>query len=405
MPDRPPDPELDAAVRFARQLSRRRFLTRGGMGIAGLALAPSLLAACTDSAGGSGGPQGGNGDRKLRISNWDAYIDEDDDGNVDGDGTSIAAFEKATGISVTYRKDYNDNDEYFSKVYSPLLGKDRRLEADITVPTYWMAARIIGLGWTEELPFDEIPNFKYLEPSYMSLPWDPGATHHLPWQAGVTGIAWNPKLVGGDLESFNDLFDPKLKGRVAFLTEMRDSVGLTMLGNGADPTDPGFDTMIRALDKIGRAAKDGQILKFTGNEYLRSLENGDIAACVAWSGDIPQLDPELGIKFRIPSEGGMRWFDTMTIPKGSPNRIAAARWMNYVYDPENAAKITEWVQYISPVIGVKEILLDAGGETAELANDPLVFPDAATNAMLKVFGELKPEDEQLMQEKFNEITG
>jgi spermidine/putrescine transport system substrate-binding protein len=268
-----------------------------------------------------------------------------------------------------------------------------------------MAARIIGLGWTEELPLDEIPNFKYLQPSYMSLPWDPGATHHLPWQAGITGIAWNPKLVGGNLSSVNDLFDPKLKGKVAFLTEMRDSLGLTMLGNDANPADPAFDTMMRALDRIERAAEDGQILKFTGNEYLRSLENGDIAACIAWSGDIPQLDPELGIKFAIPTEGGMRWFDTMTIPKGAPNRVAAARWMNYVYEPENAARITEWVQYISPVKGVKEILIDAGGEAAELAANPLVFPNEATEARLKVFGELGPEDEQAVQKRFNEITG
>jgi spermidine/putrescine transport system substrate-binding protein len=405
LPDRRPhDPDLEAAIRFARQMSRRRFLVRGGVGLGGLVLAPSLLAACGDDDGGGGEASGGDGDKKLTFSNWDAYIDEDDDGNVDGDGTIIAGFEKATGIDMTYRKDFNDNDEYFNKIYSPLLGKGKRIDADITAPTYWMAARIIGLGWTEELPLDEIPNHKNLEDSYLDLKWDPGAKHHMPWQAGITGIAWNPALVGGDLSSVNDLFDAKLKGKVAMLTEWRDSVGLTMFGDGTDPSEGDMDAMNAAMDKIEQAKSDGQILKFTGNEYLRSLENGDIAACVAWSGDIAQLDPELGIKFAIPAEGGMQWFDTMTIPKGARNRVAAARWMNYVYEPENAAKLTEWVQFVSPVKGVKEILIEAGGDSAALAENPLIFPDEETTGRLKVFAELDQDDEITIQKRFNEIS-
>jgi spermidine/putrescine transport system substrate-binding protein len=407
MSDRHVDPELEQAIRFARQMSRRRFMVRGGLGLGGLLLGPSLLAACgDDDDGGSGGgsAEGGDGDKEVVFSNWDAYIDEDDNGNVDGPGTTIAGFQEATGIKMTYRKDFNDNDEYFNKIYSPLLGSGKRIDADITAPTYWMAARIIGLGWTEELPLDEIPNHENLEDAYLDLEWDRGAKHFMPWQAGITGIAWNPELVGGDLASANDLFDPKLKGKVAMLTEWRDSVGLTMFGAGDDPSKADLDAINAAMDTIEKAKSDGQILKFTGNEYLRSLENGDIAACTAWSGDIAQLDPELGIKFAIPEEGGMQWFDAMTIAKGSPNRVAAARWMNYVYEPENAAKITSWVQYISPVKGVKDVLLANGGEDAELAENVLIFPDDDTRSRLAVFAELEQEDEIAVQERFNTIT-
>jgi spermidine/putrescine transport system substrate-binding protein len=389
-------------------MSRRRFMVRGGLGLGGLLLAPSFLAACGDDDDGgssSGGADGGDGDKEVTFSNWDAYIDEDDNGNVDGAGTTIADFEKATGITMTYKKDFNDNDEYFNKIYSPLLGNGKRIAADITAPSSWMAARIIGLGWTEELPLDEIPNHKNLEDAYLDLDWDPGAKHFMPWQAGISGIAWNPKLVGGDLTSANDLFDPKLKGKVAMLTEWRDTVGLTMLGEGTDPSKADMADINAALDKIEKAKSDGQVLKFTGNEYLRSLENQDIAACVAWSGDILQLDPELGIKFAIPDEGGMQWFDTMVISKGSPNRVAAARWMNYVYDPENAAKITAWVQYISPVKGVKEALIAQGEEGAALAESPLLFPDEETLSNVKVFGELEQQDDVDVQTRFNEITG
>ncbi|MEZ5139097.1 MAG: spermidine/putrescine ABC transporter substrate-binding protein [Acidimicrobiales bacterium] len=257
----------------------------------------------------------------------------------------------------------------------------------------------------EELPLDDIPNHANLLDSYLDLAWDPGATKNMPWQAGITGIAWNPKLTGGDVTSIEDLYDSKLKGKVSFLTEMRDSVGLTMFGMGADPADADLDEINAALDKIEAATSSGQILKFTGNEYLRSLENGDIAACIAWSGDIAQLDPELGIQFAIPEEGGMQWFDTMVVPKGAPNVPAAAKWMDFVYDPENAAAITEYVQYVSPVKGVKEALEAKGGDAAALAESPLLFPDDETLGRLSVFGELDQEDEIDIQSRFNDITG
>lgn len=409
MPEEPRDPELLAAVEMARRLSRRRFLGRSAMGVGAAAIGPSLLAACgsssSDGGSSSGGAAAGTGDKELVISNWDAYIDEDDKGNVDTPGTTIGDFEKQTGIKVTYKKDFNDNDEYFNKVYSPVLGKGKRIGPDITVPTYWMAARIIGLGWTEELLLDQIPNHKNLEDNYLDLKWDPGAKHFMPWQAGITGIAWNPKLTGRDLKSANDLFDPKLKGKVTFLTEMRDSVGLTMFALGSNPSDAKMDDIDAALAKIKQATDDGQILKFTGNEYLRSLENGDVAACIAWSGDIAQLDPKLGIKFAIPEEGGMQWFDAMTVAKGARNTVAAAKWMNFVYDPENAARITEFVQYISPVKGVRDALLAKGGDAAKLADSPLLFPDDATLKRVQVFGELSQDDEVSVQSQFNDITG
>jgi spermidine/putrescine transport system substrate-binding protein len=408
MAERPQDPELLAAISMARRLSRRRFLTTSSLGLSAAVLGPSLLAACgsdSDSDSSSEGATAGTGDSELIISNWDAYIDEDDNGNVDGDGTTIARFSEENGVKVTYKKDFNDNDEYFNKVYSPILGKGKRINPDITVPTYWMAARIIGLGWTEELLLDEIPNHANLEDNYLNLDWNPGATNFMPWQAGIAGIAYNPAKTGGDLKSMNDLYDEKLKGQVTMLTEWRDTVGLTMMGQGASASEANMDDINAALDKIEEATQSGQILKFTGNEYLRSLENGDIAACVAWSGDIAQLDPELGIKFVIPEEGGTQWFDAMTVAKGALNTVAAAKWMNFVYDPENAATITEFVQYISPVKGVREVLEARGGDSAALAENPLIFPDAETTERLQVFGSLSEDDEVAVQTRFNDITG
>jgi spermidine/putrescine transport system substrate-binding protein len=201
-----------------------------------------------------------------------------------------------------------------------------------------------------------------------------------------------------------DLFDDKFHGRVALFTEMRDTLGLVMLGLGLDPTVVDEDGMNKALDFIEDAVNSGQIRQFTGNEYIESLENENFVACVAWSGDVAQIaNPD--VTFVIPEEGGMSWFDTMVIPKGAPNAVAAAKFMNFVYDPKNAALLTQYVQFVSPVVGVKEGLLKRGGDAADLANNPLLFPSDEEKARLKVFASLPREMDQRITDRFIGIYG
>ena len=390
----PRDPQLANAIQVHQRLSRRKFLQRSGLGLGAAMLAPQLLAACSTP-----------GANEFTISNWVAYIDEDDSGNAKGKGTTLANFQKATGIKVNYLTDFNDNDAYFNKSFSPLLGRGKTIAADIAVPTNWMAARIKSLGWLDELDLKNIPNHKNLEDIYLGLSWDPKAEYFMPWQAGIGGIAYNPKLTGGKLESCNDLFDKKIKGKVTMLTELRDSVGLTMFGLGKDPSKADPDDINEALDKIEKAKNDGQILKFTGNEYLQGLAAGEIAACVAWSGDIYSLESDTKIEFIVPEEGGTQWFDTMVVPKGARHKADAEAWMNYVYDPEHAAQITTFVGYNSPVKGVREVLEKQGKDGAALAADPLVFPSGKTLERLRVFGPMDQKDEIAIQTRFNRITG
>jgi spermidine/putrescine transport system ATP-binding protein len=379
----------------------------GGLGIwlASLGSGGGDDDAATGTLGGSGGTGAstlGDGAGEVRILNWQAYVDPSEDGAV---GT-VDRFTEATGISVNYLEDFNDNNEVFNRVLQPVLGTGNTLDYDIVCPTYWMAARLKNLGWLEPLPADLIPNIKNLQPQYLGLSWDRGANYHLPWQAGITGIAYNPELTGRELTSVLDLFDPEFAGRVGMLTEMRDTVGLVMAAMGADPAVFDEAAMTAALDMIEENANNGQIRAFTGNEYLGSLENGDFAACVAWSGDIVQLQYDRpDIQFVIPEAGGMSWFDTMIIPKGAPNGRAVAEWMNFVYDPVQAAQLTYWVQYLSPVLGVKEELLRLGGDYAAVAESPILFPDEATQARLKVFAELSEDVDLAMTERFSGITG
>jgi spermidine/putrescine transport system substrate-binding protein len=376
-------------------------MTRTGLAVGGIALGPQLLAACGGDDEGSGGGSGSGED--VYFENWPEYLDTPD-GDLYGAGGTLATFQEQTGLTIKYTEAFNDNNEYFAKI-QPLLSKGDPIGPNIIAPTNWMAGRLIQLGWVEKLPLDKIPNSSNLLPQFQKPPTDPTGEYSLPWQAGIGGIAYNINATDGkELTSVQDLWDPALKGKVSMLTEMRDTVGIIAMSLGIDITDPSFEQMEPAFAKLQEEVDNGQIRQFTGNEYVGPLEEGSLAACIAWSGDVLGMgNPD--VRFVVPDTGGTLWFDTMVIPAGASNLDAVAEWMNFVYDPVNAAKITESVQFISPVAGVQDELRKMGGEAAALADNPLLFPDAATEARLQIFGNLSDEEEQKFDEEFSKISG
>jgi spermidine/putrescine transport system ATP-binding protein len=399
-----------AAPPVPARFSRRRVLVGGGVVAAG-AVGAVLLSSVgsNDSGGGSGDAATGGGEAggglgqgadRLEIINWTEYIDVSEDGE---EGT-IDRFQDESGISVNYSETWNDNNEAYGKEFVAYLEGDTPTPWDIAVPTYWMAARLKAKDWLAPIPYNLIPNYVNLEPQYLNVTWDPGGKFNLPWQGGVTGFAYNIAETGRELGSINDLFDPEFAGRIGFFTEMRDSLGLVMLGQGNDPANPTEDTIADALDQIEAATSDGQIRRFTGNDYLQDIDNGNFAACIAWSGDIAQSsNPD--VRFVFPEEGAMSWFDTMVIPVQAANGVAAARFMDYVYDPVVAARIAAYVQFISPVKGVREELEKLGGDAAALAESPLLFPGDAEKARMFVFGDMSEDLDTETTDRFLTITG
>jgi spermidine/putrescine transport system ATP-binding protein len=392
------------------RFDRRTLLIGGGVVAAGAVGALALSSVGGGSgkvggvsdAGGEGSVGGGlgSGSSSLHVINWIEYIDLSE-GSYKG---TVDRFEEATGISTEYSETWNDNNENYGKDFVAYLEAGNRTPWDIAVPTYWLAARLKAKEWIAPLPFNLIPNYVNLDPSYLSVNWDPGAKFNLPWQAGVTGFAYNLKETGRELKSINELWDADFKGRIGLFTEMRDTLGLVMLGQGNDPSTPTEDAMAQALDEIERQTSSGQVRRFTGNDYLQDIQNGNFAACIAWSGDIAQSsNPD--VRFVVPEEGGMSWFDTMVIPIGAANGVAAARWMNFVYDPVNAALITANVGYVSPVLGVRDELVKLGGDAAALADSSLLFPTDEDKARLHVFGEMADDVDQRITDRFITITG
>ncbi|HEU5149720.1 MAG TPA: polyamine ABC transporter ATP-binding protein [Iamia sp.] len=392
------------------RISRRNVLVGGGVAVAG-AVGAVLLSSIGDGGGSSSTAGGaaaageaggglGQGADQLRVINWTEYIDVTEEGEQ---GT-IDRFKADTGIDIDYSESWNDNNEAYGKEFVAYLEAGRSTPWDIAMPTYWLTQRLMEREWLAPIPYNLIPNYANIDPQYMNLAWDPGGKFNLPWQAGVTGFAYNIAETGRELRSINELFDPELAGKIGFFTEMRDSIGLVMLGQGNDPANPTEDTINEALDRIEQANADGQIRRFTGNDYLQDIQNGNFAACIAWSGDIAQSsNPD--VRFVFPEEGAMSWFDTMVIPVGAANGVAAARFMDYVYDPEVAARIAAYVQFISPVRGVREELEKLGGDAAALAESPLLFPGDEEKARMFVFGDMSEELDEQVTDRFLTITG
>ena len=396
---------------LARGLVSRRSAMMGAAGLS----AAAFLAACgsegrnpstPNATGGGAAPSAkaaqdmSDTEKVVNWSNWTEYIDVTDDGKS---RPSIDAFTKATGIKVNYTEDYLDNDEFYAKV-RPLLEGGQDTGRDIWCSTDWMVARLIRQGYVQKLDMANIPNSKNLNDSLKNVEFDPGRAHSLPWQSGFAGIAYNPKATGGKkVESVGQLLtDPALKGKVTLLTEMVDTMGLVLLELGKDPakfTDADFDS---ALQMIQKAKDSGQILRFTGNEYTDGLAKGDIAACMAWTGDVVQLqfDNE-DVQYALPDKGFMLWSDNFVIPAMARHKKNAELLINHYYDPAVMAQVAAWVNYIPPVKGANEELVKID---PELGKNPLIAPTPEVLAKSHVIRGLSPEEHAKYSRAFNAVV-
>ena len=303
-------------------------------------------------------------------------------------------------MKVDYIEDVNDNDEWFGKNRAA-LSQGQSIDRDITVLTDWMAGRMVRLGYLEKLDKSAIPNMSNLVDTLASPSFDPNREYTLPWQSGMTGIGFDPGRAG-EVTSIEQLLeDPKLKGKVTFLTEMPDTMGLLLQLDGADPGDFTDAEWNAAIARLQQAVDSGQIRQFTGNDYSGLLAKGDIWACTAWSGDMVQLQLDNpNLQFAIPESGGMIWTDNMMIPTGG-DVLTASTFMNFVYDPEIAAQIEAYVNYICPVKGAKE---EAAKLDPELADNQLIFPDDAALGQVKIFN-AEAADDPKYKEQFQAVIG
>ncbi len=391
------DPMLQRLVREARNstFSRRTVLQGAGIGAATLA-----LAAC--SVGTSGKPTAAKDDpssKTLNWDNWSYYLDQDGKKYP-----TLIAFEKQTGITVKYDVAVDDNNTYYAKVKDQLaLGQD--IGADTVCLTDWMVSRLIGLGYVQKLDHSKIPNIKNLSPSLQKPDFDDGRNYSLPWQSGFAGLCWNKEKLPNGLKNVSELWDPALKGKVGVLSEMRDTIGLIMMEQGVDISSKswGDAEFTKAVEEFAKYVKSGQIRNIKGNSYADDLKSGDTIAAIVWSGDVTSINGEVGgdkFGFAIPDTGGTLWSDNFVIPIGSTKKTNAEKLMNYYYEPEVAAKVAAYVNYITPVVGAKEAMQKVD---PKLVDNQLIFPDQATLDKVKIFRTLTNAEQTKYNAQFEAV--
>jgi spermidine/putrescine transport system substrate-binding protein len=402
----------------ARRITRRQLLRGAGRGAAGLAAA-SFLASCS-SGGSSGSPSPSGAEtsmpplaHELSVAQWPLYIDRARGGHR----PTLEAFQKETGIQVDYREVINDNEEFFAKLV-PQFQAGQPTGWDIIALSDWVVTRMDRGGWLERLNWDLLPTARRNMLSAFRDPiFDPGNAHSVPWQGGVTGVAYHPdKVPGGKIESFGDLWNEALAGHVGMLTEMVDSMSLTLLLLGVEPVEATLDDAERAQAKLIEQRDAGIVRDYYGQDYIEALTAGDTWASMAWSGDVfynKYLGGAPDLEFVVPIEGGMIWTGPLEIPQKAAHPTDAHAFMDFYYRPEIAAQVTDWVLYMTPVKGVQEIMADKArkmsGANARyyetLSTSPLLFPpEDPASANLHQYKALSEDEFQRYNDLFSSVV-
>ncbi|MGH3878149.1 MAG: polyamine ABC transporter substrate-binding protein, partial [Actinophytocola sp.] len=384
----------------------RRTVLRGMLAAGAFAATGGALSACgmpgtRRNPADCRAPDQSESDKKLVVSNWPLYIDVAEDDETQR--PTVLAFTEQTGIDVTYQEDVNDNNEFFGKVRNQ-LSACQTIDRDIIVLTDWMAARLIRLGWVQPLQKNRLANVDAnMLDSLRGRSWDENNEYAVPWQTGLAGIAFNGNVTP-EVRTVDELLTRRdLRGKVTMLSEMRDTMGLLLLSEGSDPSNFTEEQFDQALNKLQAAVDSGQIRRFTGNDYAQELAKGDIAACVAWSGDVIQLNFEdEQVQFVTPESGVMLWSDNMLVPNEATHQANAEAFMNYYYEPAVAAELAAWVNYICPVEGAQAEMEKID---PELAANQLIFPDETVLSTSKVFMALNEAEERIFEDKFQQVIG
>ncbi|MGW0749221.1 ABC transporter substrate-binding protein [Streptomyces sp. NPDC002587] len=385
--------------------SRRAALR--GLGATGLlaALTGCGVPAAYVPEGRREGVDRSGGDRSVAFSNWPLYIDTDEED--EGRRPTLEAFSRRTGIEVRYTEEINDNDEFFGKV-SPALMNHQETGHDLIVVSDWMAARFVHLGWAQKMDRSAQSNVaEYLDPQLRSPAFDEGRLHTVPWQSGITGIAYNRKALGREIKSVGDLWQSDLAGKVTLFSGLDESFALLMQGEGVDVTRWTESDFHRMCDRVESLVGKRHIRRFTGNDYTSDLSKGDVLACQAYSGDAIQLQADNpDIEFVVPEEGAELWAESLLVPNLARHKANAEALIDHYYDPEVAAELAASVNYVCPVPAAREVLAGSGDkETAELAENPLVFPDGDMRKRLVVARDISSAERRSLERRWNAIVG
>lgn len=394
----PEDPIVRDLVSLIRgqQLNRRQLFR--GAAVAGAGLGTLGLASCA---------AGGGTKDNITWGNWTYYLDYDEKTSTN---PTLDEFIDKTGINVNYVEDIDDNNTFYGKI-KDALAQDKFTGYDVVTFTDWMNARLIQAKQVQEFDYANMPNVKanLVDAQWDALDVDPGRKHTIPWQMPTSSWAWNTEAVPNGIKTLDDFLQPALKGKVGVLSEMRDTMGLILAGQGVDPSGKWGDTeWDKAMAWLDDALKSGQITQVKGNSYTQDLETGVTLAAMVWTGDVVMMNVESdkGPQWtvEIPESGGMIASDSFSVPNGTTAEAKASveKLIDFYYQPEIAARVADYVNYVTPVKGAQAEMEKVNPDNVD---NPAIFPTEEAWKRLHPFRTLTAEEDKRYSDEFQNVMG
>ena len=333
----------------------------------------------------------------LNVYNWADFIGE----------TTLKDFEEEFGIEVNY--DVYDNSQIVD--VKLMAGKSGY---DVVVHAASNSAQLIPIGIYKELDREKLPNWKNLDPALMErvAVFDPGNRYGFPYMWGTTGFSYNKGMVlermaDAPIDSADLIFNPDIVSRfadcgVTLLDSASSVLGMAMvyLGYNANST---VAVELKAAENLLRAIRP-YIKYFSSSKMLLDLPAQEVCIAQSYSGDYSvanRLAADEGIdielKFNIPIEGSLIWFDLIYIPADAPNPDAAHLFINYLMRPDVIAVISDYTGYANANLKATPLVDES------MTSDIAVYPDQTVLDRLSVTNILPPKIERRRSRSWTRI--
>lgn len=317
--------------------------------------------------------------QELVFLNWPDYMDQD----------LIKKFEKQHGVKV--RQVYYETEVEQERLLSLTNGKGY----DLVLVSMINGLSYLNRKWLAPVGAASVPNIRHIDPAWGRMAPEL-MKHAVPFSWGTMGIAYRKDLVKGEVRGWKDLLRPQegLRGRIFMIKDLRDAIvpALKILGYSVNSTST---EELDAAEKVLLAQKP--FVKKYGYPDLdknSQLVKGDILMAMVYNGDALMLQEfNKNIVFVFPEEGSNLWLDNLVVMESSPKKDLARAFINFLNEPENAARLAEHIFQATPNLAAKKLL------SPEHLQNTIIWPDEKTMARAEVYAPLPPR----VQKRYNSI--
>ena len=324
----------------------------------------------------------------INVYNWGQYIADGSDDSLD----IIAAFEEAyPNIKVNYST-YDSNEMMYSKLVNG------GITVDVIIPSDYMIARMRQEGMLQELDFDNIPNYQYIDETFRNTSYDPENKYSVPYTWGTVGIIYNSKYVDeADVTGWEVMWNEKYAGKILMFDNSRDAFGITqyMLGYDVNTTDEA--ELQACAEKL--AEQKPVVQQYVMDQIFAAMENEEAWIAAYYAGDyLTMADNNPNLEFYLPEHQGFNLFiDAMCIPTCAQEKEAAETFINFLCDPEISAANMEWVCYSTPITEARQYL------DPEVAQSEISYPAEEKLIKASSYSFLNPETTRLVEALFMNV--